>query len=377
MHNKQIVIWNGKYLQKILEGRGLLIGKEGLLPYIHGFNEYNKIVQVNSVFSKNPSGIPIDRTLSTQLPFKYYIPRPWKVPTQKWTLEYAMEQRVTNLLQQGQRINIMWSGGIDSTALLTAFLKHTPNLDQLRVLYSPWSTYEHPEYIEFLKNFNRLELVDFSGTRYMNWDFDGLFVQGDGGDELLASIDESFIDAYGIDTLHMPWVDFFHKKTNNTELIEFCQQHFALAGRPIDTVLHARWWFYACFKSRSVLNMKMAILFDRPIVDPADLQGFYDCNEFENYIYWNIEDCIRDSYVTWKQILKDYAYEFDKLDNWCKTKTKHSSSQVDQYWAKKAALINKKWIALDTDGVIYSTPSLPILTMKEVNKYTNLEWAFN
>jgi hypothetical protein len=377
MPNKKLVAWRGMYIRQILEGRKTLKGVAGMLPYIHGFDEYNKIIQINSVFSNNPNCIPVDRTLSTLLPFKYYIPREWKVPTQKWTLDYAMEQRVIKLLQREQKINIMWSGGIDSTALLTAFLKHTTNLDQLRVMYSPWSTYEHPEYLDFLKKFNGIELVDFSGTTYLDSKFDGIFVLGDGGDELLASVDESFIDAYGINSLHTSWIDFFYAKTSDSALIEFCQKHFTLAGRPIETVLQARWWFYTCFKSRSVLSNKVNLLFDRSHIDINDLQGFYDCNEFENYIYWNIEDCIQDSYSTWKKILKDYAYKFDGLSSWHKNKIKHSSSQVDYYWAKKDALTNQRWVALDSDGIVYSTPSLPILTMKEFNKYTNLEWAFN
>lgn len=377
MPNKKIIAWQEYYLPKILKSKGLLIDMAGWLPYIRGFDQYNKLLKLNSVFSSCPRYMPVDRTMSTQLPFKHYVPRRWEPPLHKWTLDKAMEHRVYKLLENNQTVNLLWSGGVDSTALVTAFLKHTSNRAQLRILYSPWSTYEHPEYINFLKNFKDIDLVDISGNRYMSWDFDGIFVTGDGGDESLASIDESFIESHGINKLHSPWTDFVYAQTNDSDLVDFCKQHFILANRPIDTVLHARWWFYAICKSRSILSTKAVMLFGRSTFNINDLQGFYDCNEFENYTYWDLENAIIGStYSSWKQNLKEYAYKFDNLESWYNTITKNHSSQLLKYWNKKLALTDSRWLAIDTDGIRSSTPSLPVLTKKEFDEHTDLDWAF-
>lgn len=383
--DKTLVAWNEQYLFKILQFHNIgNVELAGALPMVDHqlFKDHNFLIKINSLFSSSPKYMPVDRTMATQHPFKYWIPRPWQVPAQQWTIDRALEQRVQSLCVTDKQINVHWSGGIDSTAMVTAFLKHAPNLSQIRIIYSPWSTYEHPGYVEFLKKFNGIELVDISGTVYMNWDMDGLSVSGDGGDELMASLDQSFIEKVGFDALHKPWKDFIRRNYHRAdvfEFVDFCQEFFDQAQRPIDTLLQARWWFYAVCKNRSIMNHgKLPMLFDKSQVNVADYIGFFDCNEFENYIYWNIEDCITAAnYATWKQVLKDYAFEFDGFEQWRTHKSKHSSHQIITYSKKKMYLKNLHWLALFNDGSRAVTPSLPVLTQREYHRYNNLQWVFN
>lgn len=374
---KQLVAWNETYLPKILQIHNKFGGLEGSLPYISMQPEYNNIVKINSVFSSHPRYMPVDRTLTTVLPFKTKVPRPWKIPTTQLSLDEAMAHRTTNLLHTNQKINIMWSGGIDSTAIVTSFLKNNNHLSQLRILYSPWSMYEHPDYLDFIKKF-AVETVDISGTRYMNWDFDGVFVTGDGGDEFTASIDESFFTKYKWDILQEPWQDLFYSKFKDDSFMDFCQKHFLNSGRPIDTILEARWWFYATCKSRSIFNFKYALFFDNDKFDIKNLIPFYDCDEFEQYVYWNIDKCIPNKqYSSWKQPLKDYIKNFDGLTGWADTKEKYTSSQLNQYLVKKIALKNQRWLALFDDGSRATTPSLPLFSANEYTENLNLDWVFN
>lgn len=376
MHNRLITL-NDEYLVRIVELEGRLLSTNGGLPVISGHSGYNNIVKLNSVFSSFPKFLPVDRTFFTKSPFNIAVPRPWATPTTRLTLRQAMAKRVEQITADSNKINLMWSGGIDSTAMVSAFLQNCNNLSQLRILYSPWSTYEHLEYFELLKTFPNLELVDISGDRYLAWDFDGVTVTGDGGDELMASLDQSFIETHGWDILHAPWQDFFYKTYPDDNFIEFCNSHFLQAGRDITTVLEARWWFYTSCKSRSILNTKYTLLFDRDKFDINSLLGFYDSNEFESYIFWNIEECISSTeYASWKQVLKDYSLEFDGLANWAVNKTKSHSTQPLLYSRKKLLLKNQNWLALLDDGNRISTPSLPLLTKAEYNK-VNLTWAFN
>jgi hypothetical protein len=376
----KLVCWNPIYTGTILNWKNIAFDRVGELFRHKDQTSNNLIIDINQVFSTKPKFEPIDRTLQTVSPYRIYVSRPWKIPQQQFTLDHALEQRVKKLALSNKKINVFWSGGIDSTATVTAFLKHLTNLSQLRILYSPYSTYEHPGYVDFLKNFPQIELVDISGEIYLNDQFDGIFVTGDGGDELNASLDESFFDQYGYNHLHSSWQDFFYKQTQNSNFVEQCQQHFLAAGRPIETVLEARWWFYTTCKNRSVLNLKLPWLFNYKNFAVENIVGFYDCEEFENYIYWNIDSVIdKSGYHTWKQPLKDYCFAFDNMENWRKNKVKELSGQMISYLAKKLVLNDQRWIAILSDGTRITTPSLPVLTRKEFEiTYANtLDWIFH
>ena len=372
---------NNQFSSQILRYHNIQCSSVGQLNKFNKFDEYNNLININQVFSNWPEFDIVDRTGSIKSPINYCIVRPWTVPTQQLTLDQVLKERVDNLLSFQQTINIMWSGGIDSTAVVTAFLKHAPNKKQLRIIYSPFSTYEHPDYLKFLKKFPDVELMDISGTVYLNTQFDGMFISGHGGDELMASLDESFFTKYGYESLFKPWQDFFYQLNPNTEFIEFCEKYFAQSGRSIDTVLEARWWFYAICKNDSISReTKLPHFLNYNNFDWKRLQGFFDSEEFEKYIYWNIDKVLSSSkFNSWKQILKDYCYEFDGLEHWAINKEKVGSSQFNLYTKKKLVINNHRWLMLLDNNTRIATPSLPLLSEKEYRAtYGNqLDYLFN
>jgi hypothetical protein len=374
--DNQLVTWNSDYLSKILTYQGIGFETGGKLCKISGFDDYNQLIDINALFSKNPAFAPVDRTNCIVNPFNQWIDRAWAVPTVEFTLEQAMESKVIDLCQRYDKINIMWSGGIDSTAMLTAFLKHAPDFKKLRILWSPWSTYEHPEYLEFLKRFP-IETIDTSGITYLDTPLDGIFLTGEGGDELMASLDQSFFEVHA-PSLHRPWQTWFREQGASDQLIDWTKNNFSIAGRPIETLLHARWWFYTAYKNSSIIREKMQWLFDLPQFSLDRLQGFFNCKEFESWIYWNVEHIIDGTeYRRWKQPLKNYCVAFDGFNDWCDTKTKHGSYQMLSYTYKKIALKNQHWIALLTDGSRLSTANLPFLTKKEWMSLGDQAYLFN
>ena len=380
-HNPLIVRTTVYYLTKILKWRQYNTEPVGMIFKVDGFDAYNKLIDVNAMFSTMPNGMPVDRTGQVTTPVNFQIDRPWQVPTEQWSLEQAMQQRVLNLISKGQRINILWSGGIDSTAMVVAFLQNLDSFEQIRILYSPYARYEHPGYIEnFLVKFPGLELVDISGDAYLNTQLDGIFITGDGGDELTASIDESFFNNHGPELLHTPWQDYFYKNTQDDSLIEFCDSYFKSAGRPIDTVLEARWWFYAICKNRFHLSEKCDLYIDYKNFDPNSIIGFYDCNEYENFIYWNIDQCITgNKYTGWKEIIKQYAVNFDGQQEWYVTKQKTNSFQANFYARKNIILKDCRYIFLLENGTRIATPNLPLLGQNEFEDIygSTLDYLFN
>jgi hypothetical protein len=360
---------NHTYSKKLLEYNGFTVTqKVGTLYKVAGFDNYNYLLDINAVFSNSPRLDPVDRTGFCLSAIRWASVRPWQIPTQHIDLEQAMHQRTLDLCNTGQRLNLFWSGGIDSTAIVTAFLKNAPDIGQCRIIYSPWSTYEHPEFFKILQNIPKLDLIDISGDRYFNLDLDGIMVSGNPGDELHASLDQSFFDRHGYDFLFTPWQDFFYKQNPDDAFIEFCQNHFALSGREITTVLEARWWFYISSKLTSILNSNNLSLFvsESAGFNPDRLIGFFDCDVYEQFIYFNTDKIISSQdYASWKQILKDYCHSYDKLDDWRIKKSKFSSTQIGVYTWKKEILNNRRNLMILENGECVSTKNLPLLSKKE------------
>jgi hypothetical protein len=370
---------NPVYQSALLSLQGIPHETVGTLCKAQGFVDYNNLVDLNGVFSNSPKFGLVDRTQTITGPLKYHVSRPWAIPNQEFTLDQAAAARVQELEQFGSTINVLWSGGIDSTFIVTALLKHLKNRNQLRILYSPWSTYEHPEYLTFLKKFNDVELVDISGEVYFNIDqFDGIFVVGDGGDESHASLDESFIETHGWESLQTPWRDFFKAQGKSNQFIEFCENFFLLAGRPIDTVLEARWWFYiACKFHGTFSETKIPFFAEKKF---SRLLQFFDTDHYQKFIYFNLDQIVTaNDYTTWRQVLKDYCFEFDQLGLWRTAHKKISSQQLVYYSIKKMSLTDTRWLMILADGTRVFTPSLPLFSRLEFDKKYNstLDYLFN
>lgn len=378
MHKPYILQTTPIYFNKVLTYHGIeFTPSTGSEPYITGADEYNNLLDINGVFSTLPSGNVIDRTQTFKFPFHMHIARPWTTPTSSvGTFEECIALRVQELIKTNQKINLFWSGGIDSTTVVTGFLRNSKNLSQVRVLYSTLSMKENPYFFLLLQEIPEIELVEFSGDVYLEQNLDGIFVNGDGADDLTASLDQSFFDMYGYKGLQTSWRDFFFAKTNNVTFVNFCEQYFATSGRDISTVLEARWWFY----TNSKINKFPALASE--ILQPHQplMVGFFDNYQFEHFMFFNLDKIIEtEKYVSYKNLFKQYIYEFDKNKDYLDNKTKFNSNQIYAFSCKKMALKDHRYIILLADGTRIKTENLPLLSETEYrNKYQNtLDYLFN
>ena len=314
---------NPEYFYRILDWQNKPYRLVGNLARVEGFDYYNNLIDLNSVFSTSPVGDIIDRTQTVTGPFAFAVQRPWTPPDNKQNFAEVVAQRVDDYINTDAKLNLCWSGGIDSTCLVSGFLKHATRLDQLRVLYSPFSVYENREFFEYLqKNYPTLDMLDISGDVYLETEFDGIMINGHGGDEFTASLDQSFFDQVSYEGLHKPWQSLI----TDPVLQEFCTGYFALAQRPIDTVLEARWWFYCSYK----------------------------------------------------QFIKNYIFDFDHNDIYQVQGRKVNSWQFSLYTQKKIELLGQQWIAYLEDGTAIRTPNLPFFSELEFRKTygDSLEYLF-
>ena len=361
---------NPEYFYRTLDWHHQPYQLVGKLARVDGFDRYNNFIDLNAVFSSQPAGDPVDRTSTVTGPFAFAVQRPWQAPTFNGDLEQVFENRVKTLVDSGENLNLCWSGGIDSTSMVVAFLKHAKNIDQLRVCYCTYTLYENRDFFEFLtKNYPTLEMLDISGDVYLDTVFDGIMVNGHGGDEFTASLDESFFDAVGYEGLNKSW----RSLVTDPALEEFCVEFFALAQRPIETVLEARWWFYAATKTQIFAPH------DSTFTSTASTSAFYDCQEFEDYMWHNTDKIITsDNYASYKQFLKKYIYDFDRNHTHYTLARKSNSRQFTWYNQKKTELLAQQWIAYLEDGTAIRTPNLPFFSEIEYReKYgDSLEYLF-
>lgn len=380
MPNRDYILQtNPNYFSKILDYHGISYTPHppGDFLYIDGFPEYNFLHDINAVFSTRPSGNVMDRTKTTKSPFNFCIERPWKLPTdQRLSIDDCFLRTVRNLEASRSKINILWSGGIDSTAVVVGFLKHSTNLSQIRVLYTIMSIKENPNFFMSLAARTDIELVEIGGDVYLTQNFDGVFVNGDGADDLTASLDDSFFDEVGFAGLIQDWQSLFYRKNPDSDFIDFCQWHFEQSGTQISTVLEARWWFYTNSKIFKFPALASGLLrFDQPLAI-----GFFNNDDFEEFMFFNIDKIIlSEDYRTYKSILKEYIFDYDHNQEYFSNKTKVNSTHIQTYQEKLIALKNRHYIMLLGNGTRIRTDNLPFLSETEYrNKYQNsLDYLFN
>jgi hypothetical protein len=372
---------NNNYIDKFLSWKGVnFVSAHGVVKPA-GFDDYSHLLDVGLIFSSFQQDL-IDRTSSIRMPFNFKIVRPWSVPTDTKSLSQLMTDRVQYYTDQSRKLNLFWSGGIDSTAMVCAFLQNCNNLDQLRIVYSPYSLVENQDFFVFLENnFPSIEKINAINDKYLFQWIDGINIKGHGSDDLTAGLDSRWIEKVGIETLYTPWRDFFIQAGANSRLIEFCENYFSNAGRPIDTVLEAKWWFHAANKSQFFIPKEHSFVSGYPGATLQDTSGFFDCADFESYTWHNIDQLIdgQQDFKFYKNFLKRYIYQVYKNQNYLKNYIKSSSKQSLFFIQKKIKLMDLHWIFKLDNNIDVRTKNLPLLSKKEFDQtYGNsLDYLFN
>jgi hypothetical protein len=77
----------------------------GNLARVEGFDCYNKLIDLNNVFSTSPAGDIIDRTQTVTGPFAFAVQRPWTPPDTKQDFAEVVAQRVNDYINTNNYIN--------------------------------------------------------------------------------------------------------------------------------------------------------------------------------------------------------------------------------------------------------------------------------
>lgn len=261
-----------------------------------------------------------------------------------------------NAKKTNKKIAVMWSGGIDSTAVLTALLKNIPNTDK-NIVTVICDTNSILENIEFYKNFisNKLECIHYR-TFDMNEDFlqNYILLHGDPGDCLFGpsvSKYQYFIDRGQHlepwknhldkmkELLEIPHIDpasyepgfgewYVNKVTNNLEETGQAEYLTSIAD----------WWFWTYYNFKWEICCQIPFLFLRrdfsstfsnDILKEYAQNTFFNTEKFQQWGYSNIKKNIPKDFTLHKKEVKMYIHEFTKDLNYLEYKSKSPSAPAN------------------------------------------------
>lgn len=282
--------------------------------------------------------------------------------------------------RKNKKIIILWSGGIDSTCVLVAFLKNLSK-DDLKNVSVGMNMLSIEENQTFFLNhiLNKVNIIDFStilisndflkenillhgdpgdGVNYPGtWAFNHLIAQGKHLNKFMDHLDDmahginfskeqkswhygSYVDKFYknyLDEGFGPW--YINKIKDN---ILDCK-----VDDYITTVADFWWWHYFNIKWN---HYTQAPLFNlrkdfKEALDPNEIEEyfsytFYHSDAFQNWAWSNLKKLVReDTHKTLKLEARQYIFEYDKNQNYFDTKRKIPSPSLTEVKDRKPFII--------------------------------------
>lgn len=330
-----------------------------------GSQQHKWLHAINLCFSKRPWGLLHD--ITDHVPHHFNIVTKTKYQPQSEQVDWSelCTQAAVKIASSTDRpIAVMWSGGIDSTSALVAFMMSVP-LARLSVVCTPESINEFPSfYHDQIQGKIKILTPQQWSDHYKEF----FMVTGDGGDTVWGALDESFYTKYQ-DKLHRPWQDCIDR--NIVANIDFVEEFCSWSGIEIKSILDLRVWFYLCCKWQD----KCAKVFwlHQSLTD-QDAVAFYDVIPgFKNWTMNNLDQIIGDSWQQYKVPAKQFIHRYHRDQNYLDYKTKWDSLYLNI--RLKSANIWDRWmrLALPENYASIQLSTWPIIDYQEFENI-NRKW---
>jgi len=329
-----------------------------------------------------PTYLSVYQSLPKPPGIEYFLPRnmiidlngPWKLepttypvpvmPTTPISFEEAADNfglTVCQDLDQGKKVYLMWSGGIDSTAVAVSVLKYIKpaQYSNLHLVLSDFSQRENPIfYHKFLRQFKQIDISTFDPANIdMN---NSIVLDGEGGDQIFGSSAANRIFSQFPEKIMLPWrknLDFLRNCWHNPEVPEFwyhlldlMQESIDQSTAPVETLYDFFWWLNFNFKLDSTLFRHTVRLSDN--VSDNDfkyfaqtvMRRFYASEKIQQ---WSMGASASDKINTAKKTVKwagrKYIYEFDKNEYYFREKRKEFSKEASSTMGTKYFAIDKNY----------------------------------
>lgn len=312
-------------------------------PHIKNWREISRLIGLNTSL--------VDRLSFTELPYNFQVAETSRLPIElrNFNRSYSdiCEDRVLELLKIQEKVKkpicLLYSGGIDSTVMATAFLKILTPIEfneKIKVFLNPDSIRENPY---FYRNYLRKKMNLESSERSLSLlDGENIVVGAEFNDQLFGSdMCAKFIAVYGSDVILEPyrekvllqffeclgmskiaskmWFDILHNHIKRQNLCEV-KRYFDFF-----------WWFNFIFKWQSVYYRFLLRLPSRlrSGINAHFLAQYYHhffcTDDFQKWSMLNSELKIGKQWSSYKLEAKKYIYEFDHNSEYFEKKIKIGS----------------------------------------------------
>lgn len=303
---------------------------------------YNNIIVVGVTL--------IDRMELIKMPYRFKVYEPFKTPRDLsgFDLSYSdvCDKRAAELLAQsdatGLPLYVLYSGGIDSTVVLTSFLKQrelSKLKQQLVVCMSVDSITENPV---FYHNFIRGKLNILQSDSFAQW-FDGrcIIVGGEHNDQVFGSDTVGKVLHYfSMEEIKASYKnDIFLKylklKGMSDHAAEYWYDmllwHVSQSPAEIKSNYDLLWWLNFNFKWQTVWFRILLRIDPRyhgnlnPQWLSKHFHHFFTTEDFQKWSMLNPDKKIKDDWMSYKFTAKDYIYDFNKDSYYRDNKSKRGS----------------------------------------------------
>jgi hypothetical protein len=276
-----------------------------------------------------------DRTNTIITPLKQNILFPIPEFTENFKLSYtecAMNQvaNIENIhIRTGKKIRLLYSGGIDSTGILSAFigyfgLEKTSKI--LEICCSKESIYENPVMWEKYISKNNFKLLS-SHQHNGLWDDDVITIMGEGNDQLIG-LTQMFV--YWIQFVNNNdifctvnedmFVNFLNKqkfyKITNKKSIDLILELLKKSPFPLDNLYKISWWLFFTLAWESLMiRSTCATLRSSFPIDFYDigLIQFYNTLDFQRWSFDYINNFNKNCVLNYKAPTKEMIFNIVDL----------------------------------------------------------------
>ena len=276
-------------------------------------------------------------------PFKLLSEEISQLPKrQSLQFDECCEARVADLEKTKTPIYVLWSGGIDSTAVLVSFLKHG-SVDLRKRTTVLMNLHSLKEYPAFFKTICREFKMETSFAELETYTEKGLVITGELGDQLFGSdIIFDVASLYGEESLKKPYQDILPKlfinragEKQGLEVYQGIEGIAAEAPFALKTCFDFLWWWnfsqkWQHVKFRFLLNGS----WKKPEMALKQVQAFYDSVDFQLWSIQNHNQKIGQSVDSYKHIVKQIIVETTGDTSYSKKLKKGSLGYI---WFGKSA----------------------------------------
>ena len=317
------------------------------------YREFSKFIDTNVAW--------VDRSQTLTTPFNVNLPEFLKLPEYKVSdKSYAdcCDERAKELLSNHRTLLVFYSGGIDSTTMLSSLMRNSSkeDSDKIKIVMTSESITQNPSFYQdkILCKYDVIPAQNF--TKYIG-DDNYLCVFGEHNDEIFGTqFLRKIVFSHEDISNQKPSKELlkgilftniaessdvsFHTEQDNC--IELMMQVCSKSPVELDTINKYFWWLNLCLKwNVSYMRYLGFNVNNRETLKlEENYTTFFGTKDFQ---LWSMNNL--DKHSLYKQEAKEYIYNFHQDDTYRNHKIKSSKSNF--------CLLKPMTFAIDTDGKYY------------------------